>query len=106
MRIDDALGRYLQFSLDSPWNHAAVVVSVGQHHLDGVANEETERLLQRYPFRRASHRFCSPGYCRCFDSEEQAGKRGVWDHTRPPSTFEIYFPVMHPRDEGFRRRSV
>ena len=28
MRIDDALGRYIQFALDSPWNHAAVVVKV------------------------------------------------------------------------------
>ena len=44
-------------------------LQVEHHHLGGIANEKTEQLLQRYPFRRNSHRFCSPGYCRCFDTE-------------------------------------
>jgi len=66
-KIDDALGRFLQFSLDAPWNHVAVVVR--RKPLAGVANEKTEALLQKFPFRRATHKFCSPGYCRCFDHE-------------------------------------
>ena len=74
MRIDDPLGKYIQFALDSPWNHAAVCVTVKRPYsnklLQGTPNEKTESLLQRYPFRRSTHRFCSPGYCRCFDSSE------------------------------------
>ena len=49
-----------------------VPLQVEHHHLGGVANEKTEQLLQRYPFRRNSHRFCSQGYCRCFDNEVRA----------------------------------
>ena len=63
-RIDDPMGSFLQFSLDSPFNHVAVVVRV-----DALAaappNEKTETLLRAFPFRRASHKFCSPGYCLC-----------------------------------------
>ena len=42
-------------------------VVVRRTPLTGIPNEKTEELLCQYPFRRNSHRFCSPGYCRCFD---------------------------------------
>jgi hypothetical protein len=69
MENHEILGQFLSCALDSPWNHVAVVIRreapVGER--GDVPNERTEALLQRYPFRRATHRFCSPGYCRCFD---------------------------------------
>jgi len=71
MRMDDAMGRFLQYALDSPYNHLAVVVRHAAR--PGVANERTERFLQKYAFRRKSHIFCSPGYCRCFSSSWEAG---------------------------------
>jgi len=66
----DPLGKYLQFSLDSPWNHAAMVIQ--RVPLSGQANETTEEILQRCPFRASSHRCCAPGYCRCYDQHEGA----------------------------------
>ena len=70
--VEGALGNYLNFGLDSAWNHAAVVVRRSDlgGDLCGIANEKTEELLQRFPFRRATHKFCSPGYCRCFDTSD------------------------------------
>ena len=37
----------------------------------GIPNERTEALLQRFRPRRAQHRFCNPGYCRCFVASTQ-----------------------------------
>ena len=70
--VEGALGNYLNFGLDSAWNHAAVVVRRSDlgGDLCGIANEKTEELLQRFPFRRNTHKFCSPGYCRCFDTSD------------------------------------
>jgi len=70
VKIDDTMGRFLQYGLDTPWNHACVVMR--RSPLDGTPNEKTEALLQQFPFRRASHQHCSPGYCRCYD-EAPAG---------------------------------
>lgn len=66
---DDAMARYIKFSLNTPWTHVAVVVK--RSPLGGMANEKTEEVLRKFPFRRASHHFCSPGYCRCFDLREE-----------------------------------
>ena len=70
--VQNPMGNYLNFGLDSAWNHAAVVVRRSDlgGDLCGIANEKTEELLQRFPFRRATHKFCSPGYCRCFDTSD------------------------------------
>jgi len=65
---DNAMGRFMNFGLKSPWCHAAVVVK--RSPLTGTANKKTEELLRKYPFRQRSHRFCSPGYCRCSDSKK------------------------------------
>ena len=65
--LDDDMGRYIQFAMDSPWSHAAVVLRLGDSAAGGVPNDKTEALLRKYPFRRRSHKFCAPGYCRCFD---------------------------------------
>lgn len=62
------MGRFVNFSLDSPWSHVGVVVE--RTPLTGIANVKSEELLQKFPFRRNAHRFCSPGYCRCFDSSQ------------------------------------
>lgn len=64
-KLDDAMGRFLQFGTQSPWNHLAVVVRHAAR--PGIPNAETEEHLRQYPFRRRGHVFCSPGYCRCFD---------------------------------------
>mmetsp|Transcript_10856 Transcript_10856/g.11658 ORF Transcript_10856/g.11658 Transcript_10856/m.11658 type:complete len:601 (-) Transcript_10856:505-2307(-) len=66
---DNAMGRFMNFGLKSPWCHSAVVVK--RSPLTGTANKKTEELLRKYPFRRRSHRFCSPGYCRCYDSTKR-----------------------------------
>ena len=66
-RLDDDMGQFIQFSMDSPWSHAGVVLRLGASHAGGTPNEKTEDLLKRFPFRRRSHKFCAPGYCRCFD---------------------------------------
>jgi len=63
--VTSPFGKFVNFSLDSPWFHASVVVRRSPLH--GTANTRTEELLQKHPFRRASHQFCSPGYCRCHD---------------------------------------
>ena len=65
--LDDDMGRYIQFAMDSPWSHAGVVLRLGDSAAGGAPNDKTEALLRKYPFRRRSHRFCAPGYCRCFD---------------------------------------
>ena len=80
------MGRFVSYSTNSPWYHAAVVVRRGGENVDngngngeasphqlhhggcGSINETTEELLRKFPFRRNTHRHCSPGYCRCFDS--------------------------------------
>ena len=62
------MGQFINFSLNTPWSHASIVVK--RSPLSGIPNLKTEELLQKYPFRRAAHHFCSPGYCRCFDSSE------------------------------------
>jgi len=69
VKMDDPFGRFLQFSCDTPFNHLAVVVRHAAR--PGVPNECTEALLEQYPFRRRSHQFCSPGYCRCFSSSSE-----------------------------------
>lgn len=62
------MGQFINFSLNTPWSHASIVVK--RSPLTGVPNSKTEELLRAFPFRRAAHHFCSPGYCRCFDSSE------------------------------------
>jgi len=65
---DNPMGRYIKYSMNTPWSHVAVIVK--RSPLGGIANEKTEAVLQTFPFRRAAHNFCSPGYCRCFDLRE------------------------------------
>ncbi|CAB9517203.1 expressed unknown protein [Seminavis robusta] len=61
-----AMGQFINFSLNTPWSHASVVVR--RSPLCGQSpHQKTEELLRAYPFRRTAHQFCSPGYCRCFD---------------------------------------
>ena len=62
------MGQFINFSLNTPWSHASIVVK--RSPLTGIPNSKTEELLQAFPFRRSSHHFCSPGYCRCFDPSE------------------------------------
>ena len=62
------MGQFINFSLNTPWSHASIVVK--RTPLTGIPNFKTEELLREFPFRRAVHHFCSPGYCRCFDSSE------------------------------------
>ncbi|KAH8074922.1 hypothetical protein JL720_10672 [Aureococcus anophagefferens] len=79
-KIDDDMGRYLQFAMDAPWSHVAVVVR-GAAPAPGAPNEKTEELLETFPFRRRSHAFCSPGSCVCFPwSHEDAadGRAGFF----------------------------
>ncbi|KAJ1449375.1 hypothetical protein M885DRAFT_500608 [Pelagophyceae sp. CCMP2097] len=64
-RIDDSLGRLLQFALDTPWNHAAVVLRLDAD-MAGESNGKTEELLEKFPFRRATHVSCAPASCECF----------------------------------------
>lgn len=71
-KLEDSLAWFLGYSMDTPWSHIGIVVR--RTPIGGVANLDTEELLQRYPFRRASHKFCAPGYCRCFD-DSPAGKQ-------------------------------
>ncbi|KAH8054884.1 hypothetical protein JL720_14407 [Aureococcus anophagefferens] len=79
-KIDDDMGRYLQFAMDAPWSHVAVVVR-GAAPAPGAPNEKTEELLETFPFRRRSHAFCSPGSCVCFP----------WSHEDASSTVEPGF---------------
>ena len=87
------MGRFVSYSTNSPWYHAAVVVRRGgsggsggsgtddasssspqkQQGNCGSINETTEELLRKFPFRRNTHRHCSPGYCRCFDGSSTNG---------------------------------
>lgn len=60
------MGQFINFSLNTPWSHASVVVK--RSPLTGTPNSKTEELLQQFSFRRAAHHFCSPGYCRCYDA--------------------------------------
>ncbi|KAH8055688.1 hypothetical protein JL722_8031 [Aureococcus anophagefferens] len=72
-KIDDDMGRYLQFAMDAPWSHVAVVVRGGA--APGAPNEKTEELLETFPFRRRSHAFCSPGSCVCFPGATRTRRR-------------------------------
>lgn len=60
--------QFINFSLNTPWSHASIVVK--RSPLTGIPNSKTEEVLREFPFRRAPHQFCSPGYCQCFDASE------------------------------------